>query len=92
MNTHAFSQAELAQFARDGYAIVRGLAPADRVARMREVALVHLAQARLPVEYEAGTQYPGAPTSLAAPGGRTVRRMLQAVARDAVFREWALSP
>jgi len=27
-----------------------------------------------------------------APGGRTVRRLLQAVARDAVFREWALSP
>ena len=92
MTTATFSEREVAQFARDGYAIVRGLAPAAMVARLREVALAHLAETRLPVEYEADTQYPGAPTSLAAPGGRTVRRLLQAVARDAVFCEWALSP
>ena len=88
----AFTNTELAQFTRDGYVIVRGLSPADAVARMREVALMHLAEPRLPVEYETETQYPGAPASLHAPGGRTVRRLLQAVARDAVFREWALSP
>jgi phytanoyl-CoA hydroxylase len=87
-----FSDAEVAQFAREGYAIVRGLAPADLVARMREVSLAHLAELRLPVEYETDTQYPGAPPSLDAPGGRTVRRLLQAYARDAVFREWAVSP
>ncbi|MEQ1772679.1 MAG: phytanoyl-CoA dioxygenase family protein [Burkholderiales bacterium] len=88
----AFSDAELAQFNSDGYLIVRGLAPADVVARMREVALTHLAEPRLPVEYEADTQYPGAPASLSAPGGRTVRRLLQAYARDVVFRDWAVSP
>ncbi len=87
-----FSDTERAQFNRDGYAIVRGLAPAATVTRMREVALLHLAEARLPVEYETDTQYPGAPASLDAPGGRTVRRLLQAVARDAMFREWAVSP
>ncbi len=42
-----------------------------------------------PVEYEADTQYPGSPESRDAPGGRTVRRLLQAYARDAVFRDWA---
>ena len=81
-----FNDPELAQFTRDGYAIVRGLVPAATVARMREIALAHLAEPRSPVEYEADTQYPGAPASLDAPGGRTVRRLLQAYARDAVFR------
>lgn len=87
-----FTDAECAQFARDGYAMVRGLAPGATVARMREVAAAHLAEARLPVEFEADTHYPGAPASRNAPGGRTVRRLLQAYARDAVFRAWALSP
>lgn len=86
-----FNQTELTRFQRDGYAIVRNLAPAATVARMRDVALRHLAEPRFPVEYETDTQYPGAPVSLDAPGGRTVRRLLQAYARDAVFREWALS-
>jgi phytanoyl-CoA hydroxylase len=87
-----FINTELAQFTRDGYLVARGLAPATQVARMREVALAHLAEPRLPVEYETDTQYPGAPASPDAPGGRTVRRLLQAVTRDAVFRDWALSP
>ena len=87
-----FSDAACARFAREGYAVVRGLAPAATVARMREVAAAHLAEVRLPVEYEADTHYPGAPASRDAPGGRTVRRLLQAYARDAVFRAWALSP
>ncbi len=87
-----FTDNELTYFQRDGYAIVRNLAPAATLARMREVALQHLTEPRLPVEYETDTQYPGAPASLDAPGGRSVRRLLQAVARDAVFREWAVSP
>jgi len=87
-----FGDSEFAQFSHEGYAIARGFAPEAAVARMREVALAHLAEPRLPVEYETDTQYPGAPASLDAPGGRTVRRLLQAYARDAVFREWALSP
>jgi len=87
-----FGDADLAQFEREGYVIARGLAPVAAVARMREVALAHLVEPRLPVEYETDTQYPGAPASLDVPGGRTVRRLLQAYARDAVFREWALSP
>lgn len=87
-----FSADEVARFARDGYAVARNLAPADGVARMRDVALAHLAECRLPVEYEADTRYPGAPASTDAPGGRTVRRLLQAYARDAVFRETAQLP
>ena len=87
-----FKDTDIAQYARDGYVIARGFAPATIVTRMREVALTHLAAARPPVEYEADTRYPGAPLSIDAPGGRTVRRLLQAYARDDVFRGWALSP
>jgi phytanoyl-CoA hydroxylase len=87
----AFTNTELSQFNRDGYVIARSLAPVATVARMREVALTHLAESRLPVEYEADTQYPGSPASADAPGGRTVRRLLQAYARDAVFRDVAQS-
>lgn len=84
-----FSQDEVAQFSRDGYRIVRGLLPAAARMQMRAIAARDLAAATPPVEYEADTHYPGAPESRDAPGGRTVRRLLQAYARDAVFREWA---
>lgn len=84
-----FTPAEVAQFASDGYVIVRGLVPARDCARMRAAAERDLSAARPPLEYEADTRYPGAPASREAPGGRTVRRLLQACARDAAFREWA---
>lgn len=58
---------------------------------MKALALRHLADAIGPLEYEADTRYPGAPASRAAPGGATVRRLLQAYDRDPLFREWAVS-
>lgn len=84
-----FSTDEIAAFARDGYLVVRGLVPAADRTRMLEVAARDLRDATGPVEYEADTLYPGSPESRDAPGGRTVRRLLQAYARDAAFREWA---
>jgi phytanoyl-CoA hydroxylase len=86
-----FTPAELQQFGRDGYVVVRGLAPEALQTRMLEVAKAHLAAATAPVEFEVDVRYPGAPASPEAPGGRTVRRLLQACARDPVFREWATS-
>ena len=79
-------------FARDGYAVARGLAPETLRRRMLEVARQHLANAVPPLEYEADVRYPGAPASTEAPGGRTVRRLLQAYARDPAFAAWATSP
>lgn len=87
--TDQFSADEVTLFARDGYRIVRGLVPADLRARMLEVATRDLGNAAGPVECEADTQYPGSPESRDAPGGRTVRRLLQAYARDAAFRDAA---
>jgi len=87
--SNGFSEAEVAQFERDGYQIVRGLVSAGACARMRDIAERNLAAMVPPLEYEADTRYPGAPPSLEAPGGHTVRRLLQAYGRDAVFRESA---
>ena len=87
--SNGFSEAEVAQFGRDGYQIVRGLVSAGACAHMREIAERDLAAVVPPLEYEAETRYPGAPSSLEAPGGRTVRRLLQAYGRDGVYRESA---
>lgn len=86
-----FSAAEIAQFEEQGFVTARGLAPMETVRRMLVVAREQLEVQAPPLEYEADLQYPGAPPSRDAPGGRTVRRLLQAYARDPVFREWATS-
>lgn len=87
-----FAPAQLAQFRRDGYAIERGLVPAALCERMRGVAREALAAARPPLEYEADVSYPGAPQNREAPGGLTVRRLLQAYARHPLFAQWARAP
>jgi phytanoyl-CoA hydroxylase len=91
MPSRAFSPSELARFESEGYLIARTLAPAMAVQRMLSLAREQLHAETPPLEYEADLHYPGAPASRDAPGGRTVRRLLQAYARDAVFREWATS-
>ena len=87
-----FTPAEVEYFERNGFVIARGLASRERCERMRAVAQRDLAAEGGPLEYEAQVKYPGSPASLGAPGGRTVRRLLQAYARDSLFREWATSP
>jgi phytanoyl-CoA hydroxylase len=86
---NVFTSAELSQFARDGFVIARRLASRESCENMRAVAQRHLTGAIQPVEYEADVRYPGAPASRDAPGGRTVRRLLQAFARDAAYRDYA---
>ncbi len=87
-----FSEAELDHFQTLGFVTISGLAQPDRCARMVELAQKALAAEVGSVEYEADVHYPGAPPSRSAPGGHTIRRLLQAYARDASFREWALDP
>ncbi len=76
----------------NGYVIVPGLVAPERCAALRAVAQRQLLEAAEPVEFEADLQYPGAPDSKHAPGGHTVRRLLDAYARDALFAELAVSP
>jgi phytanoyl-CoA hydroxylase len=91
VRSHSFTASELAQFEREGYVIARGLAGSATVNRMTTLAREYLELQAAPVEYEADVNYPGAPAARDAPGGRTVRRLLQAYARDAMFRDWATS-
>ena len=87
-----FTPAEIEHFKANGYLIVRALASGADCAVLRAVAQHHLDAAIAPVEHEADTKYPGAPPSLDAPGGKTVRRLLQAYARDPLFARWATHP
>lgn len=77
------------QFSRDGYLICRAMvSPADCLA-MQAVVDRDLRQEVGPLEYEADLGYPGAPSSLAAPGGRTIRRLRGAYQRDPLLRHQA---
>ncbi|HKI73833.1 MAG TPA: phytanoyl-CoA dioxygenase family protein [Pseudomonadales bacterium] len=85
------SDIDLAAFRRDGFLVARSLADRTTCVKMREVARDHLAQNLAPVEYEVDVRYPGSPTHADAEGGQTVRRLLHAYARNAVYRDWATS-
>ncbi len=87
-----FSEQELAQFERDGYAVARSLVPTVECAALRAAAQNDLAHGKEPIEYEADVKYPGAPESRDAPGGRTARRLLQAYVRDPLFARWGTAP
>ena len=86
-----FTDIDVAAFRRDGYLVFRSLADDDTCARMSSVAAEHLAESLAPVEYEVDVKYPGAPSDPEGEGGRTVRRLLHAYARHAVYRDWATS-
>jgi phytanoyl-CoA hydroxylase len=89
---NSFSPEELTRFRNDGFVILRALAPQSLCESMKALARAHLAAQVPPLEYEAQVRYPGSPASLDAPGGKTVRRLLQAYARDPLYRDWATSP
>lgn len=79
-------------FETNGYLIVRGAAGPQELQRLRQRAEAALEARQPPLELEAEVNYPGAPASAEAPGGDTVRRLLEAYQRDPVFRDWALDP
>jgi phytanoyl-CoA hydroxylase len=88
----SFLQEELDAFQRDGFLIAPGLVPPAYCERILEVARQDSAAHRGDIEYEAELQYPGAPSSLAAEGGRTIRRLRQAFCRDYVFADLLKEP
>lgn len=83
------SAAQIEQFNNDGYLVFRQLMAPAACAAMLAVTQAHLRGEVAPLEYEADLGYPGAPTSLDALGGRTVRRLRSAWQRDECFRKFA---
>ncbi len=81
-----------AEFATQGYLVLRNFAAPAQIAALRQQALAELEAARPPLEYEADLGYPGAPVSRQAPGGVTPRRLLGAYARHRLFQAQARLP
>lgn len=83
---------QIEHFRREGWLLLPGLVPASVREDLLAVSADHLRRAVPPVEYEAELGYPGAPASLDAPGGRTIRRLRGAWQRDEVVRRQAGDP
>ncbi|MEM5458597.1 phytanoyl-CoA dioxygenase family protein [Paraburkholderia phytofirmans] len=75
-----------------GFVVVPGLVSPERCDELKQIAQRQLQEAAAPIEFEADLQYPGAPSSKQAPGGHTVRRLLDAYGRHASFAQWATAP
>jgi phytanoyl-CoA hydroxylase len=84
--------AQLETLREQGFVVAPDFVPAAQRDALRALAQAQLAQAVAPVEYEADLAYPGAPASRQAEGGGTVRRLLDAYARDPLFAAWATAP
>jgi len=87
-----FSEQERSFFVDNGYVIQRGLIPVDYVQQMRRITERDLAGHLGDNEYEADLHYPGAPASLESEGGRTIRRLRQAISRDPIFLKLLKEP
>jgi phytanoyl-CoA hydroxylase len=75
-------------FQQQGFLILRQDALPDVIHEMRKVTEHDLANSVEPIEYEADVQYPGAPETRSALGGKTVRRLKNAMVRHPIFIEW----
>ena len=88
MLTHS----EISDFNKYGFLIKRMFVTESYLDDMQNVAINHLENLMNPIEFEVDLNYPGAPDSKDAPGGKTSRRLLQAYARDHSFQQWAKNP
>jgi phytanoyl-CoA hydroxylase len=82
------SESQIDSFRRDGYLVLRNRVDPATCKAMLAVTREHLSQAVPPFEYEADVGYPGAPQSIDAPGGKTIRRLRGAYHRHACFQAW----
>jgi phytanoyl-CoA hydroxylase len=76
----------------EGYVLVPRLVSERELGRLNEIARAQLSARTGPLELEADLRYPGAPKSRDDAGGGTVRRLLDAYARDPEFAAWAVAP
>lgn len=80
---------EIAEFKKKGYLVLPEFATAQFCESVVAFAQSELQRQAMPIEFEADTQYPGAPRSRDAEGGATARRLLMASARHPMLLDWA---
>lgn len=85
-------QSAVEQFRRSGYVVIRNLCPPGEVAELKLLAIHEYNTRAGLLELEADVGYPGAPPSLASPGGNTIRRLLEAADRNPRFTRWMCGP
>jgi len=83
---------QIAQFQNNGFLVLPQLAPSTFCTEVLSFAQQQTLDAVPPVEFEADTGYPGAPTSKDVLGGKTIRRLLQIAKRSRQIRDWATGP
>lgn len=80
---------QIREFKKNGYLVLPGFATPQFCAAVVAFVKSELEQQAMPIEFEADTQYPGAPVSRSAEGGTTARRLLMASQRHPMLRDWA---
>jgi phytanoyl-CoA hydroxylase len=83
---------QLSALREQGYVVLPRFVAQGDLERLQAVARSQLAARTEPVEFEADLHYPGSPPSRDAAGGETVRRLLDAYARDAAFAAFGTAP
>jgi phytanoyl-CoA hydroxylase len=82
---------QIREFKKNGYLVLPDFSSAQFCESVVAFAKRELEQQAMPIEFEADTQYPGAPLSRSAEGGATARRLLMASARHSMLRDWAIT-
>jgi len=88
----SLSTEQLASFIRDGYLVLPEIVSAEQLTALRELTNEQLKKRIEPFELEAEVHYPGAPKTVDAEGGSTIRRLLHAYERGSVYQKWAEAP
>lgn len=85
------SAQQVLDFNRNGYLVLPAFESAEFCESIIDFAKEELQKHAAPIEYEADTRYPGAPSSREAEGGKTARRLLGAYGRAPLLANWATS-
>ena len=86
-----FTTQQIEEFNQQGFIIERSLAGRAQCETMIARVSESLDPPLAPLEFETDVHYPGSPADRLSPGGDTPRRLLNAITRDQVFRDWATS-
>ena len=82
MTSESSLNTQIDQLREKGFVVIPRFVADDGLGELNAAARMQLRDRVPPIEFEADLRYPGAPPSRAAAGGETVRRLLDAYARD----------